>query len=104
MAPKPSKGKGVASSSHGSKRSRRANKEKNEDVSLPQQQLRRFGLHWITKQEGKKWFKEHKESNSHYLFIDKESLASEFPHAVDRLHTLSLVFVFNDQGECNLNM
>ncbi|MCD7468783.1 hypothetical protein HAX54_007265 [Datura stramonium] len=36
MAPKPSKGKGVASSSHGSKRSKRASEEQNEDVSLPQ--------------------------------------------------------------------
>ncbi|MCE3049687.1 hypothetical protein HAX54_045524 [Datura stramonium] len=34
MAPKPSKGKGVASSSHGSKRSKRASEEQNEDEPL----------------------------------------------------------------------
>ncbi|MCD7468478.1 hypothetical protein HAX54_006725 [Datura stramonium] len=64
---------GVASPSHDSKRSRRDNEEQNEDVSLPQQSLRQFGLHWITKQE-------------------------------DRLHNFGLDFVFNDPGECNLNM
>ncbi|MCD9644455.1 hypothetical protein HAX54_032671 [Datura stramonium] len=32
MAPKPSKGKGVASSSHGSKRSRRDNEEEHDDL------------------------------------------------------------------------
>ncbi|MCD7457738.1 hypothetical protein HAX54_036011, partial [Datura stramonium] len=37
------KEKGVASSSHGSKRSRRANEEKNKDVSLPQQPFVIFG-------------------------------------------------------------
>ncbi|MCE3214957.1 hypothetical protein HAX54_000398, partial [Datura stramonium] len=40
MAQKQSKGKGVASSIHGSKRSRRDNKEKNEDLNLPQKPLR----------------------------------------------------------------
>ncbi|MCD7465476.1 hypothetical protein HAX54_001394, partial [Datura stramonium] len=50
MALKPRKGKGVASSSHGFKRSKRANEEKNEDVSLPQQPLKSFGLRWITEQ------------------------------------------------------
>ncbi|MCD7457811.1 hypothetical protein HAX54_036250 [Datura stramonium] len=47
MEPKPSKWKEVTSSCHGSKRSMRVN----EDVSLPQQPLRCFGLHWVTKQE-----------------------------------------------------
>ncbi|MCE3049655.1 hypothetical protein HAX54_045476 [Datura stramonium] len=32
MAPKPSKGKGVASASHGSKRSKRASEEEHDDV------------------------------------------------------------------------
>ncbi|MCE3217078.1 hypothetical protein HAX54_010271, partial [Datura stramonium] len=44
MAPKPSKGKGVASSSHGSKRSKRASEEDHEDVSHPSQPLRCYGL------------------------------------------------------------
>ncbi|MCD9641061.1 hypothetical protein HAX54_026878 [Datura stramonium] len=86
------------------KKSRRA-EEQNEDVGLPQKPLRRFGLRWVTKQEGKKWFKKHKESKySHELFIDRKSLASEFPHIVNKLDTLGIGFVFNDLGECNLNM
>ncbi|MCD9559550.1 hypothetical protein HAX54_017551, partial [Datura stramonium] len=56
-------------------------------------------------QEDKKWFKEHKESTySHEMFIDIESLASEFPHIVDRFLTLGLGFVFNDSRECNFNI
>ncbi|MCD7457882.1 hypothetical protein HAX54_036495, partial [Datura stramonium] len=51
IAPKPIKGKGVTSSSHGSKRSKRANEEEHDDLSLPQQPLRRYGLRWVTKQE-----------------------------------------------------
>ncbi|MCD9643840.1 hypothetical protein HAX54_031692 [Datura stramonium] len=66
MAPKPSKVKGVAYSSNGSKSLRKANEEANEDVSLPQQPLRHFGLHI--------------------------------------LNTLGLDIMFNDPGECNLNM
>ncbi|MCE0481704.1 hypothetical protein HAX54_039644 [Datura stramonium] len=105
VAPKPSKGKGMASSSHGSKRLTRTNKEEHDDLSLPQQPLRQIGLHWVMKQEGKKWFKEHKESKySHEMFIDRETLALKFPRIVDRLYTLGLVFVYNDPGECNLNM
>ncbi|MCD9559512.1 hypothetical protein HAX54_017511 [Datura stramonium] len=95
----------MTSSSHGSKRSRRSNKKGNEDVKLPQQPLRHFALCWVMEKEGKKWFKEHKESKySHEMFIDKKSLALEFPHIVERLHTLGLGFVLNDPGECNLNM
>ncbi|MCE2055461.1 hypothetical protein HAX54_042683 [Datura stramonium] len=56
MAPKTSKGKGVASSRHGCKGSKRANEEQNEDISLPQKSLRHFGLRWVMEQEVKKWF------------------------------------------------
>ncbi|MCD9641314.1 hypothetical protein HAX54_027466 [Datura stramonium] len=52
MAPKSCKEKGVASLSHGSKRLRRANEEQNEDVSLPKQPLRSFGLCWVMELEG----------------------------------------------------
>ncbi|MCD7458389.1 hypothetical protein HAX54_038077 [Datura stramonium] len=51
MTPKSSKGKGVASSSHGSKRSKRASEEEHDDVSIPQQPLRRYGLHWVTEKK-----------------------------------------------------
>ncbi|MCE3050335.1 hypothetical protein HAX54_046925, partial [Datura stramonium] len=61
MAPKVNKGKGVASSSHGSKRVRRTSEEELEDVRMAPQPLRRYGLRWVTEQEGKKWFKEHEE-------------------------------------------
>ncbi|MCE0481490.1 hypothetical protein HAX54_039265 [Datura stramonium] len=72
MAPKPSKGKGVASSSNESKRSKGASEEKHDDVSHSKQPLRRYGLRWVTQQEDKKWFKEHKESKySHDLLIEK---------------------------------
>ncbi|MCD9639224.1 hypothetical protein HAX54_023606 [Datura stramonium] len=58
-----------------------------------------------SKQEDKKWFKEHKESKySHDKFIDRKILVYVFPHMVDRLHTLVLDFVFDAPGDCNLNM
>ncbi|MCD9639613.1 hypothetical protein HAX54_024248 [Datura stramonium] len=46
MTPKVNKGKGVASSSHGSKRARRPNEEEHEDMSMAPQPLRRYGLRW----------------------------------------------------------
>ncbi|MCD7459902.1 hypothetical protein HAX54_042259 [Datura stramonium] len=96
MTPKEIKGKGVASSSHRSKRTRRANEEEHGDGSLPQQPLRSYGLRCIMEKEDKKWFKEHKESKySHDLFVDGRILAYVFPYMVDRLHTLGLDFVFN---------
>ncbi|MCE3215196.1 hypothetical protein HAX54_001227 [Datura stramonium] len=105
MAPKLNKGKGVASSSHGNKRSRETQNAPNEDASMPPQPPRFYGLRRVMGQEGKKWFKEHNESKySHELFVDRISLAFEFPHIIDRLHTLGLNFVFNDPNECNLNM
>ncbi|MCD7448530.1 hypothetical protein HAX54_043460 [Datura stramonium] len=51
MAPKVNKGKGVASSIHGSKRARRPNEEEHEDVSMAPPPLRRYGLCWITEKE-----------------------------------------------------
>ncbi|MCD7458034.1 hypothetical protein HAX54_036967 [Datura stramonium] len=51
MAPKVRKGKGVAFSSHGSKRARRPSEEEHEDVSMTPPPLRRYGLHWVTKKE-----------------------------------------------------
>ncbi|MCD7469560.1 hypothetical protein HAX54_008672, partial [Datura stramonium] len=54
MTPKPSKGKGVTSSSHGSKSSKRASKEEHNDVSNLQQSLRQYGLRWVMEQEDKK--------------------------------------------------
>ncbi|MCD7465888.1 hypothetical protein HAX54_002084, partial [Datura stramonium] len=45
-------GKGVASSSHGSKRSGRASEEQDEDVSLPQQPLRCFRHTYATRRNG----------------------------------------------------
>ncbi|MCD7458307.1 hypothetical protein HAX54_037835 [Datura stramonium] len=105
MAPKVNKGKGVASSNYGNKRSRGTQEAPNEDASMPPQPPRRYGLCWVTKQEDKKWFKEHKESKySHELFVDRTSLASEFARVIDILQSLGLNFVFNDPSECNLNM
>ncbi|MCD7463617.1 hypothetical protein HAX54_050944 [Datura stramonium] len=46
MTTKLNNGKGVPSSSHGSKRAKRYNEEEHNDVSLPQQPMRRYGLHW----------------------------------------------------------
>ncbi|MCD7465602.1 hypothetical protein HAX54_001610 [Datura stramonium] len=51
MAPKVNKGKGVASSSHGSKKARRTSEEEHEDVRMAPQPLRRYGLYWVTEQE-----------------------------------------------------
>ncbi|MCD9645714.1 hypothetical protein HAX54_034851 [Datura stramonium] len=105
MAPKVNKGKNVASSSDGSKRARRTSEEEHEDVRMEPQQLMRYGLRSVTKQEGKKWFKEHKESKySHDMFLDRKSLAYVFPHMVDRLDALGLGFVFDSPGDCNLNV
>ncbi|MCE0481829.1 hypothetical protein HAX54_039912 [Datura stramonium] len=52
MAPKFNKAKGVASSSHGNKSSRRTQEEPVEDESMLQQPPRHYGLHWVTEQEG----------------------------------------------------
>ncbi|MCD7463677.1 hypothetical protein HAX54_051121 [Datura stramonium] len=46
MVPKLSKGKGVASSIHGSKRERRTSEEEHEDVRIAPQLLRRYGFRW----------------------------------------------------------
>ncbi|MCE3049472.1 hypothetical protein HAX54_044935 [Datura stramonium] len=51
MTPKQSKGKGLASSSHGSKRARRTSEEEHEDVRIAPQPLRRYGLYWVMEQE-----------------------------------------------------
>ncbi|MCD7452517.1 hypothetical protein HAX54_017204, partial [Datura stramonium] len=51
MAPKVNKGKGVASSSYGSKRERRTSEEKNEDVRMAPYPLRQCRLRWVTKKE-----------------------------------------------------
>ncbi|MCD7450681.1 hypothetical protein HAX54_007967 [Datura stramonium] len=46
MAPKVNKGKGVASSSHGSKRARRPSEDEHENVNMAPPPLRRYGLRW----------------------------------------------------------
>ncbi|MCE3052353.1 hypothetical protein HAX54_052384 [Datura stramonium] len=51
MAQKVNKGKGLSSSSHGSKRARRTSEEENEDVRMAPQYLRRYGLRWVIEQE-----------------------------------------------------
>ncbi|MCE0481322.1 hypothetical protein HAX54_039001 [Datura stramonium] len=51
MAPKVNKWKGMASSSHRSKRVRRPSEEEHEDVRMTPPPLRRYRLHWVTKQE-----------------------------------------------------
>ncbi|MCD9640120.1 hypothetical protein HAX54_025229, partial [Datura stramonium] len=51
MTPKTSKGEGVAYSSHGSKRTKRENEEKHDDMSLQQQPFKRDGLHWVIEKE-----------------------------------------------------
>ncbi|MCE0480891.1 hypothetical protein HAX54_038119 [Datura stramonium] len=105
MAPKVNKGKEVSSSSHGSKRAMIPSEEEHEDMSMAPPPLRRYGLRWVTEKEGKKWFKEHKESKySHDIFIDRNCLSLVFPHMVDRILTLGLGFMFNALGDCNLNM
>ncbi|MCD9638893.1 hypothetical protein HAX54_023065 [Datura stramonium] len=105
MSPKVNKGKGLASSSHGSKRARTTSEEDYEYVSMAPSPLRQYGLRWVTEKEGKKWFKEHKESKySHDMFIGRNCLLQFFPHMVDRILTLGLGFMFNAPGDCNLNM
>ncbi|MCE3050519.1 hypothetical protein HAX54_047413 [Datura stramonium] len=52
MAPKANKGKGVASSSHGNKRSRMGQGLPNENTSMPPQPPRNYRVFWITKEEG----------------------------------------------------
>ncbi|MCD7468395.1 hypothetical protein HAX54_006503 [Datura stramonium] len=51
MAPIFNKGKGVASLSHGNKRSRGTQEVPMENASMPQQPPRNYGLCWVTKQE-----------------------------------------------------
>ncbi|MCE3051126.1 hypothetical protein HAX54_048950 [Datura stramonium] len=51
MEPKVNKGKGVASSSHGSKRARILSEDEHEDVNMAPVQLRRYGLHWVIEKE-----------------------------------------------------
>ncbi|MCD7449189.1 hypothetical protein HAX54_050073 [Datura stramonium] len=51
MEPKLNKGKGVASSSHGSKRARRPSKEEHEDMRMATPPLRQYGLRWVTEKE-----------------------------------------------------
>ncbi|MCD9638895.1 hypothetical protein HAX54_023067, partial [Datura stramonium] len=105
MAPKVNKGKGLASSSHVSKRERTTSEEEHEDVSMAPLPLRRYGLRWVIEKEGKRWFKKHKESKySHDMFIDRNCLSLVFPHMVDRILTLCLSFIFNALGDYNLNM
>ncbi|MCD9646557.1 hypothetical protein HAX54_036477 [Datura stramonium] len=105
MAPKVNKEKGVDSSSHGSKRARRPSEEEHQDVRMAPPPLRRYGLRWVTKKEGKKWFKEHKEFKySHDMFIDRNFSSPVFPHMVDRILTLGIGFMFDALADCNLNM
>ncbi|MCD7470757.1 hypothetical protein HAX54_010863 [Datura stramonium] len=74
-------------------------------MSMAPPPLRQYNLHWVTKKEDKKWFKEHKESKySHDMFIDRNCLSLVFPHMVDSILTLGLGFMFNALGDCNLNM
>ncbi|MCD7468993.1 hypothetical protein HAX54_007567 [Datura stramonium] len=66
-----------------------------------QQPLRHFGPYWITGKKAENGLRNTKELKySHELFIDKLYTLG----IVDRLHTLGLGFLFNDRGECNLNM
>ncbi|MCD7469014.1 hypothetical protein HAX54_007629, partial [Datura stramonium] len=51
MVPKVNKGKGLASSSHGSKRERRPSEEEHENVSMAPPPLRRYDCCWDTKKE-----------------------------------------------------
>ncbi|MCD9646524.1 hypothetical protein HAX54_036411 [Datura stramonium] len=51
MAPKSNKGKGVASSSQGTKRSIFGEEAQTMDASMPQQLSRRYGLYWVIDQE-----------------------------------------------------
>ncbi|MCD7468997.1 hypothetical protein HAX54_007571 [Datura stramonium] len=51
MAQKVNKGKGVASSSHGSKRARITSEEEHEDLRMAPPPLRRYGLYWVMEQE-----------------------------------------------------
>ncbi|MCD9644513.1 hypothetical protein HAX54_032768, partial [Datura stramonium] len=48
---KANKGKGVASSSYGSKRARILSEDEHEDVNMAPVQLRRYGLHWVIEKE-----------------------------------------------------
>ncbi|MCD9639165.1 hypothetical protein HAX54_023522 [Datura stramonium] len=51
MAPKVNKGKGVASSSHGNKRSKGTQEAPMEDTSMPQPPPRNYWRCWFTEQE-----------------------------------------------------
>ncbi|MCD7459702.1 hypothetical protein HAX54_041680 [Datura stramonium] len=55
MAPKVNKEKGVASSSHGSKRARRTSDVEYEYMRMTPQPLRRYGLRWVTKRVGPRY-------------------------------------------------
>ncbi|MCD7454131.1 hypothetical protein HAX54_023549 [Datura stramonium] len=105
MAPKANKGKVVASSSHESKRSTMGQEAPNEDATCNHSHQGIMGSIGSRSKKVRSGLKSTKSQNiSHELFIERASLASEFPHIVERLHTLGLDFVFNDPGECNLNM
>ncbi|MCE3051495.1 hypothetical protein HAX54_049978 [Datura stramonium] len=81
MGPKSSKGKDVALSSRGNKRSRVGeSSQAQEDAAIVPPPARGFGLYWITEQEGKNWFKDYKESKYvHEMKLERDSLAVEFP-------------------------
>ncbi|MCE5166426.1 hypothetical protein HAX54_019248, partial [Datura stramonium] len=51
MAPEVRKEKGVASSSHGSKRAMRPSEDEHKDVNMAPPPLRRYGLRWVTEKE-----------------------------------------------------
>ncbi|MCE3050451.1 hypothetical protein HAX54_047226 [Datura stramonium] len=100
MEPKVNKGKGVGSYSHGSKRSRRTSEDEHEDVRMAPPPLRLYGLRSVTEKEGKKWFKEHKESKyPHDMFNDRNFLSLAFTHMLDRILTLGLGFSKSKKGQ-----
>lgn len=58
----------------------------------------RFSLCWIEEAKGKQWFKTHKEARYHpNEKVDRESLATEFPHILAHVHSLRLDFIFNSE-------
>lgn len=107
MAPKPSKGKGAVSTSRqGQKRTRTGQTTRAAPAApaAPQSARRRFGVKWVDK-DGLKWYKENKEEKHHPMErMDKESLVAEYPYILESIYHLRMDFIFNDLGECNMDL
>lgn len=64
---------------------------------------RTLGIKWV-EQEGQEWYKENKAPNYFPIeLIHIESLARHYPRIMAKITQFKLEFIFEDQGESNLD-